>query len=118
MDWECAFTAPIWKAYEIPTFLKGNIRLQKPKEDEYNRPPLKPVSSGEEDDVFKEHMLGYENTSLKGVFNNEIDQLIPEWTSLYERSQRRVDFEFAVESCDNGFWCSRAHNWLDDALAG
>ena len=72
------------------------------------------VSSGEEDDTFKEHMLEYEQTSLRGVFQNEVDQLIPEWTSLHERSQSNVDFEFKVVSCESTLWCSRAQKWWDN----
>jgi hypothetical protein len=82
LDWECISTVPLWKAFEYPVFPQGQLRDEKPQHGEYFWPEPEQIASGEEYEqvLFGEHMLEYDQTRLRPIFEEEMQKLVPRWS--------------------------------------
>jgi hypothetical protein len=80
VDWEFVSAPPLWRACELPGFLKGRDRKEEPKRDQYvpdkgeNSVGLtKEVLNNEGvNSLYWEHLLEYELTMLRDLFLKEI----------------------------------------------
>ena len=120
LDWECVSTVPLWKACQYPLFLQGQPRDEEPQHDEYFWPEAEQVASGEEVEqvLYGEHMLEYEQTKLRPIFEEEMTKVVPEWSEVRQKSIRQADFALAVNWCDGPFTYRRVKVWLERILAG
>lgn len=50
-----------------------------------------------------EHKLEHEQTQLRKLFMQEMEQLRPDWIATMESQTTRVDFETVVHNCDNSW---------------
>ncbi len=113
IDWECVSAVPLWAACQMPSFLAGKPRDDKPDEAIYQHD-----EDGNVTELFWEHLDEYELTRLRSVFLGEIGRLQPGWVEVFESSQRQRDFDLAVSCCNDEFMIRRILNWLDDVERG
>ncbi|TVY36427.1 Altered inheritance of mitochondria protein, mitochondrial [Lachnellula subtilissima] len=128
VDWECVSALPLWRACGMPTFLQGRDRIEEPKRDQYSPDnddedtidvddtigPTKKVLDNEGvDSLYWEHLLEYELTVLREVFQKEMGILAPRWFEESEKGAVKADFEEAVQNCDNSWRTKRVRSWLD-----
>jgi aminoglycoside phosphotransferase (APT) family kinase protein len=113
VDWECISAVPLWSACQIPPFLQGKHRDEKPVKAIYQHD-----EDGYVDELFWEHLDDYELTQLRRVFLAEMERLQPKWVHVFESSQRQRDFDLAVSGCNGSFLIRRIWNWLDDVEKG
>lgn len=120
LDWECLSTVPLWKACQYPLFLQGQPRDEEPRHDECFWPGAEQVASGEEveQNLYGEHMLEYEQTKLRLIYEEEMTKVVPQWSEVRQKSMRQADFALAVNWCDGPFTQRRVKVWLERALAG
>lgn len=120
LDWEFVSSVPLWKACQYPVFLRGKSRNIKPQRDGYFWPDPALVASGEECEqvMYDEHMLEYEQTILRPIFEAEMLKQVPYWSQVREKSVRQADFETAVSWCDSPITWGRVRDWLERTLAG
>jgi len=122
IDWECVSALPLWRACELPSFLKGRDRNEEPKRDQYA------ADNSEEDTVeltnevldnegvnslYWEHLLEYELTMLRDLFLKEMGNIAPGWIQELEKGADKADFEVAVQNCDNSWRTKQVKSWLD-----
>ncbi|WEW56460.1 hypothetical protein PRK78_001904 [Emydomyces testavorans] len=112
VDWECTSAVPLWKAAQFPKFLQGRHRAQKPIREAY--------SAGEGgEDLFQIHLLEYEQTRLRGVFTEAMEQANPDWVRVFQSSGKQVDLDVAIQNCDLHNLARRKINeWLDELEKG
>lgn len=113
IDWECVSCLPLWKTCQFPFFLRGPDRREQPREKPYAR-----NEDGTLDRLFFEHTMEYEKTVLRKAFLERMAQTEPQWIRVFKSSTRKVDFDFAVENCDNPLMLKRLTKWLDNISAG
>ncbi|EJD38206.1 kinase-like protein [Auricularia subglabra TFB-10046 SS5] len=111
IDWECVSALPLWYACQLPSFLQGKPRTERPDIanyyiGEYGR------------DLYDEHMREWEQTQLRGVFLAEMARVCPEWIEQHRAGLLRADFELAVACCDSELSRRRVDRWVDDVEAG
>ncbi|EJD38210.1 kinase-like protein [Auricularia subglabra TFB-10046 SS5] len=111
VDWECVSALPLWYACQLPSFLQGKPRMERPDIanyyiGEYGR------------DMYDEHMREWEQTQLCGVFLAEMARVCPEWIEQHRAGLLRADFELAVACCDSELSRRRVDRWADDVEAG
>jgi hypothetical protein len=125
IDWECVSALSLWRACEIPGFLKGRDRNEKPKRDQYA--PDNVEDNGEDNggltrqaldnegmnSLHWEHLLEYELTMLRELFLKEMGSVSPEWIEELEKGVDKADFEEAVQNCDNSWRNQEVKSWLD-----
>jgi hypothetical protein len=68
--------------------------------------------------MYGEHMLEYEQTRLRPVFEAEMRKLVPWWLEVRQQVVRQADFGRAVSWCDGPFTYARVKAWLRRTLAG
>ncbi|KAK1767543.1 phosphotransferase enzyme family-domain-containing protein [Phialemonium atrogriseum] len=112
VDWECVSALPRWKACYYPSFLEGPPRDTKPDPTRYQR-----TAGGEPADLYWEHLMEYELTTLRMVFLGEMARLEPGWVDVFNSSTMQRDLDLAVQNCDNEFIARRIHDWIDDVAA-
>ena len=112
VDWECVSVLPLWKACQIPYFLRSLERIKRPNPARYSSDP---DDGG--DSLYAEHLNDFECTYLRGKFLEEMARLSPRWIEEYEKSKSKMDFERALEMCD-GLFVRRVSMWLDHIEAG
>lgn len=105
VDWECVSLLPIWKVCQYPSFLQGKTCTERPV----------PPEGDEEDDLYKDRMREWEATRLRRIFDAEMERLELEWGEVLRRSTSKVDFELAVQCCDDAFSMKLLRRWLDYA---
>jgi len=125
IDWECVSTMPRWVASQMPEFLRGARREQKPDRSHYTDVSEhgSDVSVGEglEDSLDNEgktelywiHLMEYEQTQLRKVYAMRMRHLRPEWDVEATEGQLKVDFLEAVSKCGAGFYLKRIEQWVD-----
>lgn len=52
---------------------------------------------------YGEHMLEYEQTKLRPIFEEEIGNLVLEWSQVRQQSIRQAGFALAIKWCDSPF---------------
>jgi aminoglycoside phosphotransferase (APT) family kinase protein len=129
IDWECVSTMPLWLATKLPKFLEGPIREEEPKRQAYadENPEDRQVEGGSEDDeldnegkneLYWIHLLEYETTQLRRVYNTHMRQLRPGWDIEVQENALKDDFIGAVFSCSQGFFLKRIARWVDAVEKG
>jgi len=126
IDWECVSALPLWKACGLPTFLRGRDRIEEPRKNQYlpdnddedtvddTIGPTKKVLDNEGvNSLYWEHLLEYELTILREVFQKEMGILAPRWNEESEKGAVKADFEEAVQNCDSGWCTKKLKSWLD-----
>lgn len=113
LDWECVSALPLWKACCYPSFLEGRPREKKPELARYKR-----GANGEATDLYWDHMMEYELTTLRRIFLDEMARLELGWMEIFNSSQFQRDLDLAVQSCDSEFLASDINEWIDEIVAG
>ncbi|KAM5439801.1 hypothetical protein MferCBS31731_004211 [Microsporum ferrugineum] len=112
VDWECTSTVPLWKAARFPRFLQGSHRAEKPARDGYT------TGEGGEN-LFRIHLLEYEQTQLKMVFLEEMERESPDWVRVFQSSRNEADLDAAIENCDlHNLARKMICEWLDELESG
>ena len=107
LDWECVSAMPMWKVCQLPTFLRGCERHDKPDRVTY-APDQDP-----EHDLYAEHVEDYEKTILRQRFLDRMREVSPSWVEIHLASGLKLDFDLAISQCDNEFCYKRIERWLD-----
>jgi hypothetical protein len=126
IDWECVSALPLWRACGLPEFLKGGERTEEPKRDHYGpensdedtiEEVIGPIGEAPENEgvnsLYWEHILEYELTMLRNLFQREMAILAPGWNEESEKGAVKADFEAAVQNCDNSWCTKKVKSWLD-----
>ncbi|KAK0712328.1 phosphotransferase enzyme family-domain-containing protein [Apiosordaria backusii] len=123
IGWECVSTVPRWMACQMPAFLRGPSRKQKPNRDSYtNLAPRPSLPAADEDHLDNEgktelywiHLMEYDQTQLREVYQSRMTQLLgPEWEKDVEEARLKVDFLGAVSRCGTQFYPIRVEQWVD-----
>lgn len=103
VDWECVSVMPLWKACQIPQFLKTRERIVSP-DSSYD-------SANSDDSEDREGIY------LRDLFLEEMARLEPQWIVEFEKSRSKRDFSRALELCD-GVFHQPVRVWLDHVQAG
>ncbi|KAF2632825.1 hypothetical protein BU25DRAFT_406137 [Macroventuria anomochaeta] len=124
MDWECISAVPLWRACQLPQLFDEWIRREKPEKNNYA------PDSDEEDedddgldnegisDLYWEHLLEYEMWQLRKLFVEEMEKSSPAWIAVTQQGILKVDFERAVQDCDNGWRNRVVKRWVDSLAEG
>ncbi|KAF3004299.1 hypothetical protein E8E13_008766 [Curvularia kusanoi] len=124
-DWEGASALPLWRASRLPQLFEERLRETKPSKEDYD-----PDSDEEDDkdddgldnegitDLYWEHLLEFELTQLRGVFNGEMEKRSPEWMEIVKMGTLKDDFARAVDECDNGWRNKCVKEWADSLVKG
>lgn len=129
IDWECVSAMPLWMATKLPKFLEGPPREEEPKREAYadKNPEDRQVGDGSEVDeldnegkneLYWIHLLEYENTHLRRIYNTHMRQLRPGWDIEVQQNALKNDFVAAVFSCSQGFFLKRVSQWVDAVEKG
>lgn len=110
VDWECVSAVPLWKACDYPCFLNGDTR---PDQNRY-----KHDCNGDPNSLYWVHLEDYELTRLRCYYINEMQKREPGWVEIFRASERQRDFEYAMRSCDTGFFARRINEWIDGFASG
>ncbi|KAK3687169.1 phosphotransferase enzyme family-domain-containing protein [Podospora appendiculata] len=126
IDWECVSTMPVWVASQMPEFLRGATREQRPDRNRYTDvsdrgSDVAFFGEGLEDSLDNEgktelywiHLMEYEQTQLRKVFAARMRQLRPGWDMDVVEAALKVDFLGAVNRCGAGFYLRRIEQWAD-----
>ncbi|KAJ6188800.1 hypothetical protein N7519_003708 [Penicillium mononematosum] len=109
LDWECVSAVPLWKACSYPELLEERPRHSKPVPGDY-----RPEDNGEPNELYFEHLWHYETTLLRDIFIDEMRTLDAGWVEVFEKSQVKRDFDYAVHNCDNEFSARDIEAWIED----
>ncbi|OBR03316.1 hypothetical protein CH63R_12443 [Colletotrichum higginsianum IMI 349063] len=130
LDWECVSTMPSWAGTQMPKFLSGARRDEKPDRDGYGDESagqddtLSGVDRDEEldnegkDELYWIHLMEFEQTQLRKVYAARMQQLRPDWATEVEDGSLKRDFLEAVHRCRSGFYLKRISQWVDAITAG
>jgi len=109
VDWECVSALPLWKACYYPSFLGGSRRDTPPDQARYQH-----GDDGRPAELYWEHVMEFELTTLRRFFLDEMAKLEPRWVKVFDSSSMQRDLDIAVQNCDNEFLARRIHSWIDD----
>ena len=104
LDWENSACLPIWVACDIPYLLN--------KAPWHSLPNPKHYIGGEEDDLYKERLEGYQLIGLRQTFLSYMEAECPSWIEIYEKSGPLRDLFRAVDFCDSELAFSAIERWL------
>lgn len=111
VDWECVSALPLWKVCQVPAFLDGRERRDKPVWDRYATD-----ENGNVSDLYREHFLEYEQTELWKDSLDEMKCIEPAWFTMYSScsNRRKADCEVAIHLSSDIFYFKRIGKWLDN----
>ncbi|KGO69662.1 Aminoglycoside phosphotransferase [Penicillium italicum] len=109
LDWECVSAVPLWKACSYPSFLEGRPRHSEPVLGTYE-----PDDNGLPNEMYFEHLWQYETTLLRDVFIDEMRRLDTGWVEVFEKSELKRDFDYAVNYCDSWVSARDIEAWIRD----
>ncbi|CAG8899472.1 unnamed protein product [Penicillium egyptiacum] len=109
LGWECVSAVPLWKACSYPQLLEGRPRYSKPVPRNY-----KLEDNGEPNELYFEHLWHYETTLLRDIFIDEMRVLDAGWVEVFEKSQVKRDFDYAVHHCDRLLDARHIEAWIED----
>ena len=112
VDWECVNYVPLWKACQIPRFLRSRDRPKALVYEDYLN------DDGTLTEGYPDDQLEYELTMLRSAFLDRMAEIQPLWTEVYEASGEMADFCFGVENCDHDLYGKWIGWWLDNQDAG
>lgn len=114
----------------MPKFLWGRDREDAPNRDGYSdeTPPesassAKDTDSNEVDNEGKNelywiHLMEYEQTQLRVIYNDKMRSLWPDWDLQVAESKLKLDFYDAVVRCGGGVYLKRILRWVDKIEQG
>ncbi|PXF45280.1 hypothetical protein BWQ96_04979 [Gracilariopsis chorda] len=111
VDWECVSALPLWRVCQFPHMLEGKERKEIPEKENYAR-----EENGSYDQLFWDRLMEFEQTVLRGVFLDEMQNIELYWVEMFWNvsSQRKTDFELAVQLCSDEFSIKVLEEWLDE----
>lgn len=122
VDWEGTSALPLWRACQQPRFLEGRDRTESPARNSYgsssddddfdSRTPARGNSSAV-DTKYSKHLLEYEQTHLRKVFEKEMTRIQPDYVAIMKASAVKADFDKAIHYCDNRSSFRVIKRWLD-----
>lgn len=129
IDWECVSAMPLWKMTCMPKFLAGPERDEEPKRHDYPDIDEAPPESNEiansskldnegKNTLYWVHLMEYEQTQLRKIYNDKMRSMWPEWDLQVEESKLKNDFCNALSYCGSGFSIKRILRWVDQLEAG
>ncbi|KXG47949.1 Aminoglycoside phosphotransferase [Penicillium griseofulvum] len=113
LGWESVCPVPLWKVCDYPSFLEGRPRRQEPVIGRYG---IK--DNGQPSELYFEHLWEYETTLLRGIFIDEMRRLDEGWVEVFDNSQIKRDFDYAVHYCDCCISTRHIEAWIGDMTAG
>ncbi|KAI4945917.1 hypothetical protein J4E91_007358 [Alternaria rosae] len=103
-DWECAHTAPLWLACQLPKILE----LSGSTASVSNLDPI-------QREIVEERNAEYDTkVKLRQVFLEEMQRVCPEWVKVHQSNQLKVGFEQVVQhfgAAGDGKYIDR---WIDE----
>jgi hypothetical protein len=115
IDWENIHTSPLWYGCQLPKFLCGPSSHDMPGKDKFMI-----IEDGKDepvlDNVYWLRLRQYEQTQLRKVFFEEMEQVCPEWVRVFDESTDQADFELAVQNIDNELCCQKILRWIKGAM--
>ncbi|RDW61201.1 phosphotransferase family protein [Aspergillus mulundensis] len=129
VDWECVSAMPLWMATEMPKFLDLSTRDEEPRRDGYGDESdgENGGDGGDDDDALDNegknelywiHLMEYETTQLRELYNTSMRQMNPGWGLLVDDSAFRQDFARAAFYCGYGFSLKKIAKWVDAVEQG
>ncbi|KAL9564769.1 hypothetical protein ACKAV7_011221 [Fusarium commune] len=118
---ECVSITPLWVATEVPKFLQGATREEKPHRDTYGDETAHDIAEKGEgnidnegkNELYWEHRMEYEQTQLRKVYSEAISQHYPQWDKLVAESTLKVGFLGTVARCADGVFLKGIEKWVD-----
>ncbi|KAI0045349.1 kinase-like protein [Auriscalpium vulgare] len=107
VDWECVSALPLWKACQLPSFLVGRARAERPDAELYA------VDEDGTRELYDEQLREWELTQLRVVFLEEMERVRPVWVREHRSAGQRADFELALTHCDGELTRRRVCRWID-----
>ncbi|KAI0315672.1 kinase-like domain-containing protein [Amylostereum chailletii] len=108
VDWECVSALPLWKACQLPSFLVSPHRAERPRPEAYAAD-----EDGRPKELYFEHLREWEKSQLRAVFFQEMVRVRPEWVHEHHAAKRQIDFDLAVEYCDDELSRKTVERWVD-----
>ncbi|KAJ4012476.1 hypothetical protein NW752_008172 [Fusarium irregulare] len=107
IDWEFVSTLPFWAVTQLPKFLDGPVRDEKPDPDWYWSSPGQIGSDDGRDNEGKSRsywrdLEEYEKTLLREVYNERMSQLNPDWEKLKREGRLCNDMREAIDCVSVG----------------
>ncbi|KAH7010312.1 kinase-like domain-containing protein [Ilyonectria destructans] len=127
VDWECVSAVPMWRARDIPKFLRGRKRLRAVQADDYGSESESDVESGEDEprldnqgktELYWIHLLEFEQTLLRDIYLETMELLAPLPEDQRAKDVELLDFESAVALCDYELATGVVSEWADDNARG
>lgn len=122
IDWESVSTIPLWRSSQLPRFLVGANRETEPNREVYGdassegsdteRDPNELDDEGKTD-LYWIHLLEYEQTGLRQVYNASMRHLLPWWNAEIEANALKEDFFAAVLRCEQAMYLNAVEQWID-----
>ena len=91
----------------------GQDRFEEPHSEGYSR-----NEDGSPDELYFEHLKGFQLTKLREYFLKKMAFVEPSWMDVYNASEAKADFGWAVESSDDEFCLGKSRKWFDGVDAG
>jgi Phosphotransferase enzyme family len=107
VDWECVSVMPMWKVCQLPAFLRGRERQEKPDRTTYA------LDQDPKRDLYAEHVEAYEKTLLRQRFLDTMGKTNPVWIEIYKSAVLEADFDVVISQCDNEFCYRKIEKWLN-----
>ncbi|KAL4901747.1 hypothetical protein BDW74DRAFT_181462 [Aspergillus multicolor] len=112
VDWECVSAMPLWMATEMPKFLDLSTRDKEPQRTSYGDESDTEEQNDDDDALDNEgknelywiHLMEYETTQLRRVYNTSMRQMNPGWNMQVEDSAFKQDFVPAALLCGDVFY--------------
>jgi hypothetical protein len=115
IDWENIHTSPLWYGCQLPKFLCGPSSHDMPGKDKFMI-----IEDGKDepvlDNVYWLRLRQYEQTQLRKVFFEKMEQVCPEWVRVFDESTDQADFELAVQNINNELCCQKILRWIKGAM--
>ncbi|KAH8664769.1 kinase-like domain-containing protein [Ilyonectria robusta] len=127
VDWECVSAVPMWRARDIPKFLRGRKRLLPVQADDYGSDSESDIESSDDEprldnqgktELYWIHLLEYEQTLLRDIYLETMERLAPRSQDQRAKHVELLDFESAVTLCDHELATSLVTEWAEDNARG
>lgn len=127
VDWECVSAVPMWRARDIPRFLRGRKRLRPVQADDYGSESESDMESSKDEprldnqgktELYWIHLLEFEQTLLRDIYLETMELLAPLSEDQRAKNVELLDFESAVALCDYELATGVVSEWADDNFRG
>lgn len=124
LDWEFLACQPSWFTTKTPAFLNEEPREEEPLRDVYadddgTLDNMTGLDNEGKNELFWEHLMQWEATQLRKVYNAKLESLRPGWETERAASALRVDFLNGVDQCAQGsFNSGSVELWADAVKEG